>query len=130
VLNVASTAAFQPLPGQAGYAASKSFVLNYSWALGAELAGTGVTVSALCPGFTRTEFFEATGADPAIAARIPSRLVAPSESVARAAVNGMQASRPIILPGLINRLGAAGGHLTPRRVLMPIMTRMYPATKA
>ena len=130
VLNVASTAAFQPLPGQAGYAASKSFVLSYSWALGAELTGTGVTVTVLCPGFTQTEFFEATGADPAITAQIPKRLMSSSASVARAAVNGMQASRPIVLPGLINRLGAIGGTLTPRRVLMPIMERFYPATNA
>jgi short-subunit dehydrogenase len=130
VLNVASTAAFQPLPGQAGYAASKSFVLSYSLALGAELVGTGVTVTALCPGFTETEFFEATGVEPTITAQIPRRLTASSASVALAAVNGMQASRSIVLPGLINRLGAIGGHLTPRRVLMPILSRFYPATKA
>lgn len=130
VLNVASTAGFQPIPGQAAYAASKGFVLNYSWALGAELTGTGVTVTALCPGYTETEFFEATGADPAIVAKIPRRLIGSSQEVARAAVAGMQASEPIVVPGLINRLGALGGHLTPRRVLMPIMSRVYPATRA
>jgi short-subunit dehydrogenase len=130
VLNVASTAAFQPLPGQAGYAASKSFVLSYSWALGAELTGSGVTVTALCPGFTDTEFVEATGADPAITARIPKHLSASSVSVATAAVKGMDAGRPIVLPGLINHLGAVGGQLTPRRVLMPLLSRFYPATKA
>jgi hypothetical protein len=130
VLNVASTAAFQPIPGQAGYAASKSFVLSYSWALGAELAGTGVTVTALCPGFTDTEFVAATGADPAIAEKVPKRLTASSASVARAAVDGIQANRPIVVPGLVNRLGALGGHLTPRRVLMPIMSRVYPAANA
>jgi short-subunit dehydrogenase len=130
VLNVASTAAFQPIPGQAGYAASKSFVLSYSWALGAELAGTGVTVTALCPGFTETEFMEATGADEAITARIPKRLSASSASVASAAVNGMQSGRAVVLPGLINRAGAIGGQLTPRRVLMPLMSRLYPAMKA
>jgi uncharacterized protein len=130
VLNVASTAAFQPIPGQAGYAASKSFVLSYSWALRAELAGTGVSVTALCPGFTGTEFFAATGADPAITAQIPRRLIASSASVARAAINGMQGGQPIVVPGVINRLGAVGGQLIPRRVLMPIMSRLYPATKA
>jgi short-subunit dehydrogenase len=130
VLNVASTAAFQPLPGQAGYAASKSFVLSYSWALAAELTGTGVTVTALCPGFTESGFFEATGANPAIMARIPKSLTASSASVARAAVSGMHAGRPIVIPGLVNRVAAVGGHLMPRRVLMPIMSRLYPATKA
>ena len=53
ILNTASTAAFQPLPGQAGYGASKSFVLSYSWALGAELKGTGVTVTACAPARSR-----------------------------------------------------------------------------
>jgi short-subunit dehydrogenase len=61
VLNVASTAAFQPIPGQAAYAASKAFVLSYSHAVRAELAGTGVTVTALCPGPVATEFVEAAG---------------------------------------------------------------------
>ena len=58
VLNVASTAAFQPMPGQAGYAASKAFVVSYSQALRGELRGTGVSVTALCPGPVETEFAE------------------------------------------------------------------------
>ena len=61
VLNVASTAAFQPLPGQAAYAASKSFVLSYSHAIRAELRGTGVSVTVLCPGPVKTGFTEAAG---------------------------------------------------------------------
>ena len=61
VLNTASTAAFQPLPGQAGYGASKAFVLSYGRALGAELRGTGVTVTTLCPGPVETGFAESAG---------------------------------------------------------------------
>ena len=61
VLNVASTAAFQPLPGQAGYGASKAFVLSYSRSVRAELRGTGVTLTVLCPGPVRTEFAETAG---------------------------------------------------------------------
>ena len=61
VLNTASTAAFQPLPGQAGYGASKAFVLSYGRAMGAELRGTGVTVTTLCPGPVETGFAEAAG---------------------------------------------------------------------
>ena len=61
VLNVASTAAFQPLPGQAGYAAAKAFVLSYSHALRGELRGTGVNVTVLCPGPVETGFAESAG---------------------------------------------------------------------
>src|ERR687884_56265 len=61
VLNVASTAAFQPLPGQAGYGAGKAFVLSYTESLHAELRGTGVTATALCPGPVDTGFGEAAG---------------------------------------------------------------------
>ena len=61
VLNVASTAAFQPLPGQAGYGGAKAFVLSYSRATRAELKGTGVTMTVLCPGPVETEFAETAG---------------------------------------------------------------------
>ena len=61
VLNVASTAAFQPLPGQAGYGAAKAFVLSYTRSISAELKGTGVTATVLCPGPVSTGFGEAAG---------------------------------------------------------------------
>src|ERR1700686_5162586 len=61
VLNVASTAAFQPLPGQAGYGACKAFVLSYTHSLAGELRGTGVSVTALCPGPVDTGFGEKAG---------------------------------------------------------------------
>ena len=73
ILNVASTAAFQPLPGFATYAASKAFVQSFSEAVHAELGGTGVSVTCLCPGFTRTEFVEHAqrGRQGGRAARLP-----------------------------------------------------------
>ena len=61
ILNVASTAAFQPLPGQGAYGASKAFVLSYTHALAAEVAGSNITVTALCPGPVETGFAEAAG---------------------------------------------------------------------
>ena len=64
VLNVASTAAFQPIPGQAGYGGSKAFVLSYSHAIREELRPHGVSVTALCPGPVETGFAEAAGIDP------------------------------------------------------------------
>src|SRR5262249_48631264 len=63
IINVASTAAFQPVPWMATYAATKAFVLNFSEALSSELQGTGVTVLALCPGPTRTEFQQVAGVE-------------------------------------------------------------------
>lgn len=64
LLNVASTAAFQPLPGQAGYAAGKAFVLSYTQSLVGELRGTGVTATALCPGPVKTDFGRTAGFTP------------------------------------------------------------------
>ena len=94
VLNTASTAAFQPLPGQAGYGASKAFVLSYGRALGAELRGTGVTVTTLCPGPVETGFAEAAGmTDEEAAESLPKIMWVPAADVAKAAVEGLEAGR-------------------------------------
>ena len=98
VLNVASTAAFQPLPGFATYAASKAFVHSFSEAVHSELSGTGVSVTSLCPGFTRTEFEQAAGAEDA-AAKLPGFTWMESEDVARQAVEGMLAGKRTVVPG-------------------------------
>ena len=91
VLNTASTAAFQPLPGQAGYGASKSFVLSYGRALGAELRGTGVSVTTLCPGPVETGFAEAAGmTDDEAGESLPKFLWVPVGDVA---VGGRRGSR-------------------------------------
>jgi len=129
VLNVASVAAFQPLPGQAGYAAAKAFVLSYSQAVGAELAGTGVTVTALCPGPVRTEFVDAAGFGEA-AERLPGFVWTDVVTVARQGVDAMVAGRPVVIPGLASKMTALSGHLTPRAVLLPILKRAWPALGA
>jgi short-subunit dehydrogenase len=125
VLNVASTAAFQPLPKQAGYGACKAFVLSYSQAMGGDLHGTGVTVTALCPGPTRSEFFGVAGLADAVD-KLPGWMVATPADVARAGVDGLEAGRTVVIPGVANKLSALGGHLTPRRVLVPALRRFYP----
>lgn len=130
VLNVASTAAFQPMPGQAGYAAAKAFVLSYSQALGAELRGTGVTVTALCPGPVDTEFAASAGFDANEAsAALPRFMWVPVTAVAREAVEGLDRGRSVVIPGLGNKLGALGGRLTPRRLLLPIIARQHPGLR-
>jgi hypothetical protein len=130
ILNVASTAAFQPLPGQAGYAASKAFVLSYSHALRGELAGSGVGVTVLCPGPVETGFAEAAGftAEEAEGA-LPKFMWVSAAEVARQAVDGLAADRAVVIPGLANKATAASAWLTPRRLLVPVLARMHPALK-
>ena len=120
VLNVASTAAFQPLPGFATYAASKAFVHSFSEALHAELSGTGVSVTSLCPGFTRTEFDQRAGAEDA-ASKLPGFTWMDSEPVAREAIEGMIAGRRTVVPGVLNKAVSTSGRFVPRTVLLPLV---------
>jgi uncharacterized protein len=129
VLNVASTAAFQPLPGQAGYAAAKAFVLAYSQALRAELKGTGVSVTVLCPGPVETEFAETAGFGEGEANALPRIMWRSAEDVARAAVDGLDKGRRVVVPGAANRVTAHAAQLTPKRVLLPILARQHPALR-
>jgi uncharacterized protein len=120
VLNVASTAAFQPLPGFATYAATKAFVQSFSEAVHSELGGTGVSVTCLCPGFTHTEFpgnAEAAEAESAI----PEFLWMEAPDVARVGIEAMLAGRRTAIPGLKNRASMLGGRLAPRSVLLPLV---------
>jgi short-subunit dehydrogenase len=98
ILNVASVASFQPLPGMAVYAASKAFVLSLTESLSEELRGTGVTVTALCPGPTKTEmadaFADVQGAD---------WFLADAKRVAKEGFDALQAGQVIRVPGLANQ---------------------------
>jgi short-subunit dehydrogenase len=123
VLNVASTAAFQPLPGFATYAASKAFVQSFSEAVHAELGGTGVSVTCLCPGFTRTEFPENAEAAEAEDS-IPDFLWMEAPDVARVGIEAMIAGRRTAIPGLKNRASMIGGRMAPRSVLLPLVRQV------
>jgi uncharacterized protein len=128
ILNTASTAAFQPLPGQAVYGASKAFVLSYGRALGTELKGTGVAVTTLCPGPVETGFAEAAGlSDEEAGAALPKFMWVPAAEVAKAAVGGMAAGRSVVIPGAANRVGAVAAHLVPKAWILPILARQHPA---
>jgi short-subunit dehydrogenase len=130
VLNVASTAAFQPLPGQAGYSACKAFVLTYSEAARTELRGTGVTVTVLCPGPVETGFAEASGlTDEEAASSLPKFMWVSAPDVAKAAVDGMAHDRMVVIPGIGNKVGAFTAYFTPRRILLPILARQHPSLK-
>ncbi len=130
VLNVASTAAYQPLPGQASYGAAKAFVLSYSHAIRAELRGTGVTVTVLCPGPVHTEFGQAGGADFATRdAPLPGFMWLPADRVAKAGVEGLARGAAVVVPGMPNKITAAGGSILPHRLLAPLITRLHPALR-
>jgi short-subunit dehydrogenase len=118
ILNVASTAAFQPGPYMAVYYASKAFVLFFSEALTEELAGTPITVTCLAPGPTRTEFAEAAHTDATRLLRLGSMDAA---AVARAGFCGFRARRALAIPGLRNRLGVWSVRLGPRSVVRKVV---------
>jgi short-subunit dehydrogenase len=129
VLNVASTAAFQPLPGQAGYGACKAFVLSYSQSLAGELRGTNVSVTALCPGPVETGFGAAAGFSKDEEQVLPKFMWESVEDVAKAAVNGMARGRMVVIPGVANRVAANFAAITPRRLLVPILARGHPGLR-
>jgi short-subunit dehydrogenase len=130
VLNVASVGAFGPLPGQAAYGAAKAFVLSYTQALGAELRGTGVVAATLCPGPIKTGFGEAAGiSDEDAEAALPKAMWVDPDEVARTAIDGLESGRTVIIPGVLNRVGAAAYQHLPRRLLLPILTRNHPGLK-
>lgn len=113
ILNVASTAAFQPGPFQAVYFATKAFVLSFSEAIAEELRDTGVTVTTLCPGPTETGFAARAGfkSSPMMGARMDAR------SVAEVAYTATLRGERIVVPGVVNKMHAQAVRLTPRRLL-------------
>jgi short-subunit dehydrogenase len=111
ILNVASTAAFQPGPGMAVYFATKAFVLSFSEALHEEVKRHGVTVSALCPGPTATEFGEVAGFGPS---NLLDKVAADSASVVRAGLAGLDNGKAVIIPGLMNKSTAQAHRFFPR----------------
>jgi|SRR5215218_3052113 len=123
VLNVASTAAFQPLPRQATYAASKAFVLSFTDALHEDLSRTGVTATTLCPGPVRTEFWQSAGIE---ARGLPAFVLADAAEVSEAGVNGLEKGRRVVVPGPLNRAGALGGQLAPRGLFLKVAGKVYP----
>ena len=124
ILNVASLAAFMPVPRQATYGGTKAFVLSFSDALSADLHGTGVTVTSLCPGPVPTEFGEVADIDEKFM-NIPGVSVSPVDTAA-AAVQGLANDDRVVLPGIATKASALAGKLTPRAVALEVMRRFYP----
>jgi len=129
ILNVASTAAFQPGPLMAVYYATKAYVLSFSEALSNELKGSGVTVTCLCPGPTRTGFMaSANMGDPAVLAR--SSVMMDADQVARAGVNALFKGRRLVIPGFLNRMLAHSTRLGSRGLSASVVRRMMKTIEA
>jgi len=117
ILNVASTAAFQPGPNMAVYFATKAFVLSLTEALHEELKPHGVKVSALCPGPTRTEFGEVAGFG---GNGLFDRVAMESPEVVAAGLDGLDRNRAVVVPGFANKAGAFSTRFAPRSVVRRI----------
>lgn len=111
ILNVGSTGSFSPVPTMAVYAATKAYVLSFSEALAEELRGTGVTITALCPGVTITGFQARSGAG---GARMVAMGSMTAEQVARAGYRALLRGRQVIVPGFWNSLMIFSTRLAPR----------------
>ena len=117
IINVASTAAFQPGPNMAVYFATKAYVLSFTEALHEELKPHGVKVSCLCPGPTRTEFGEVAGFGSNGAF---DRFAMEAPQVVQAGLKGLEKNRAVVVPGLMNKIGAASTRFAPRSVVRKI----------
>lgn len=113
ILNVASTAGFQPVPGMAVYGATKSYVIYFSMALSNELSKHGVHVVALCPGITKTDFFQANG----VSFRAPDFLSMTAEKCVALGIRAIEKKRPLAITGWINKVVAFLARMTPLRIL-------------
>jgi hypothetical protein len=121
VLNVGSTAGFQPGPFMATYYASKAFVNSFTEALAWELAGTGVTATVSCPGATATEFADHAGNANSLLFKVGA---ADSTAVAREAYQAMLAGRRMVVHGLANKLGVQAVRVSPRAAVLGLAARL------
>jgi uncharacterized protein len=117
IINVASTAAFQPGPKMAVYFATKAFVLSLTEALHEELRPHGIHVTCLCPGPTRTEFGDVAGFG---GNGLFDRVAMESPEVVKAGLEGLDRNKAVVVPGLVNKLTANSGRFAPRSVVRKI----------
>jgi uncharacterized protein len=124
ILNVASTAAFQPGPRMAIYYATKAFVLSFSEALAEELKESGVTVTALCPGPTATRFSKRAELEESRLFKGGIVPVLDAATVAKIGYDGLNKGRPVVVPGLINKIGVFSVRLIPRKLVAQIAKQL------
>ena len=117
IINVASTAAFQPGPKMAVYFATKAFVLSLTEALHEELAPRGIHVTCLCPGPTRTEFGDVAGFG---GNGLFDKVAMNSAEVVEAGLSGLDKNKAVVVPGVVNKLTANSGRFAPRFLVRKI----------
>jgi hypothetical protein len=123
IVNVGSTAGFQPLPGNGTYSASKAFILYHGEALREEVRGSGVTVTTVCPGPVKTEFLETS--EPLFAERVPQAVWTTPERVAADALKAVERGRRTVVPGgPLVRAAFAPNRTAPARLVLPIARRL------
>jgi uncharacterized protein len=118
IVNLASTAAFQPGPYMAVYYASKAYVLSFSQAIAYETRGKGVVVTAVCPGATESEFAEVAGL---AGSRVMRQATMGAREVARLAIEGHRAGKPLVITGAANKLAPLASRLLPRGFVMSLV---------
>lgn len=120
IVNIASTAAFQPVPGMAVYAATKAFVLSFTSAVWGETKDTGVRVLAVCPGATATEFFDVAGAK-------PSSALAPASDVISATFKALDAAKssPAVIVGGRNRRMSTLSRFMPSKMVIGVAAKLF-----
>ena len=121
ILNVSSMAGFTATPGGATYSATKAFVTSLSESLHGELRHHGVHVTALCPGFTRTEFQRRADYD---TSSIPDRAWQTATEVATAGLRGVEKNRPVVVPGALNKIGAGVINTLPAGLRRRVVARL------
>ena len=122
IINVASMAAFQPLPYMSVYAATKAFVLSFSRGIRGEVRGRGVNMLCVCPGPVDTPFFEATG-NTRLRSTVPKATLMTAEAVVRASLKAFRAGRSVVVPGAANKLVAGSAQLLPHDALTAMTAR-------
>jgi uncharacterized protein len=129
ILNVASTAAFQPGPMMAVYYATKAYVLSFSEAIANESKGTGISVSCLCPGPTTSDFQKRASINMEIPLFQAARVMN-AAAVAHAGYHGLMKRKAVVIPGLTNKLTPLGARLLPRNAVTAIVRYLQETMKS
>jgi uncharacterized protein len=124
ILNIASSAAYQAVPGLSLYAASKAFVLSFSRGLSHELKNSGVTVTCICPGSTDTQFVDRAGMGEK-ARKLAKKVNMTPDEVAKISVNAMLSGKTEVIPGVVNKLGGFLTWLLPKSTLENAAKKIY-----